>query len=89
MGAYFAPSYANVFMGYLEETMLSTANVKPQYYKRFIDDIFLVLDCDETQLAEFIEHMNNQNDSIQFTHEYSKEEITYMDVTVYKQGSHL
>ena len=28
--------------------------------------------------------MNNQNPSIQFTHEYSKEEINFLDVTVYK-----
>ena len=43
MGAAFAPSYANVFMGDLERAMLSTARVKPKYYKRFIDDIFLMV----------------------------------------------
>ena len=43
MGAAFAPSYANVFMGDLERAMLSTARVKPKYYKRFIDDIFLII----------------------------------------------
>jgi len=56
-------------MGNLEERMLNTAKVKPKYYKRFIDDIFLIVDCDETQFTEFITLMNNQNPSIQFTHE--------------------
>jgi len=43
MGAALAPSYANVFMGDLEETMLNTAKIKSKYYKRFIDDIFLIV----------------------------------------------
>jgi len=52
MGAALAPSYTNIFMGDLEKTMLATAKIKSKYYKRFIDDIFLVVDCDETQLEE-------------------------------------
>ena len=36
MGAALAPSYTNIFMGDLEEKMLSTATVKPKYCKRFI-----------------------------------------------------
>jgi len=84
MGASFAPSYANIFMGSLEQPMLESASVKPKYYKRYIDDIFMIVNCSETQLVELISHMNNQNESIQFTHEYSKEEITFLDVTVYK-----
>jgi len=86
MGAAVAPSYANIFMGDLEETMLRTAKIKPKYYKRFIDDIFLIVDCGQTQLTEFINHMNP---SIQFTHEHSKEEITFLDVTVYRDGDKL
>ena len=84
MGASLAPSYANIFMGSLEQSMLDRARVKPKYYKRFIDDIFMIVNCTETQLEGLIAHMNNQNASIQFTHEYSKEEITFLDVTVYK-----
>jgi len=89
MGAALAPSYANIFMGDLEETMLSTAPVKPKYYKRFIDDIFMIVDCGGTQLTELITHMNGQNPSIQFTHEYSWEEITFLEITVYKDRGKL
>jgi len=39
-GARVAPCYANIFMGDLEKTMLESANIKPIYYKRFIDDIY-------------------------------------------------
>ena len=89
MGAALAPSYANIFMGNLEEKMLNTAKIKPKYYKRFIDDIFFIVDCDEIQLTEFITHMNSQNPSIQFTHECSKVEITFLDVTVYRDRNKL
>ena len=73
----------------VERTMLSTAKVKPKYYKRFIDDIFLIVNCNKTQLAEFIKHMNSQNASIQFTHEYSKNEIIFLDVTLYLDRNRL
>ena len=66
--------------------MLESYRIKPKYYKRFIDDIFMIVNCDETELEEFISHMNSQNTSIQFTHEYSREEITFLDVTVYKDS---
>ena len=85
MGARLAPSYANVFMGSLEDKMLKSAKVKPTYYKRFVDDIFMIANCTEAQLTELIEHMNNQNPSIQFTHEFNRKEITFLDVIVYKE----
>ncbi|XP_065892734.1 uncharacterized protein [Dysidea avara] len=85
MGARLAPSYANVFMGSLEDKMLKSAKVKPTYYKRFVDDIFMIVNCTEAQLTELIEHMNNQNPSIQFTHEFNRKEITFLDVIVYKE----
>jgi len=72
--------------------MLESASVKLKYYKRYIDDIFMIVNFNETQLEELISHMNNQNQSIQFTHEYRKEEITFLDVTVYmgpKRGGKL
>jgi len=76
--------WPNAFLGRLEETMLARANTKPKYHKRFIDDIFMVINCTDTELTELIEHMNSQNPSIQFTHKHSKQEIMFLDVTVYK-----
>jgi len=83
MGKSFTLSYANIFMGSFEHSMLESYRIKPKYHKRLIDDIFMIVN-DETELVEFISHMNSQNTSIKFTHEYSREEITFLDVTVYK-----
>jgi len=49
--------------------MLKSAKIKPKYICRYNDHYFPVIDCTEIELREFIEHMSNQNPSIQFTHE--------------------
>ena len=42
MGTCMAPSYANLFMGALEEKMLETSPEKPIFWLRYIDDIFFI-----------------------------------------------
>ena len=37
-----APSYANLFMGHLEQEFLNSEPYKPSLWLRFIDDIFLL-----------------------------------------------
>ena len=69
MGSKLAPAYANTFMGQLEKSILDTSPLKPLYYKRYIDDIFMIWPYSENELTHFIEHMNQANKSIQFTHE--------------------
>ena len=87
MGSKLAPAYANTFMGKLEKTILDNSPLKPSYYRRFIDDIFLIWPHSKEELDRFLNHMNNANQSIQFTSEHSKEEIVFLDVVVYKKNS--
>ena len=84
MGSKLAPAYANVFMGKLEDSILTDSPLKPIYYRRFIDDIFMIWPHPEKELEEFLTHMNGANDSIKFTHEKSKKEIVFLDTVVYK-----
>jgi len=71
MGSRLAPAYANTFMGKLEKNILDTTRYKPKYYKRFIDDILIIFEHSETELNNFLTHMNNANRAIKFTHEKS------------------
>ena len=84
MGSKLAPAYANVFMGKLEDSILTDSPLKPIYYRRFIDDIFMIWPHPEKELEEFLTHINRANDSIKFTHEKSKKEIVFLDTVVYK-----
>ena len=84
MGSKLAPAYANTFMGQLEKDILESSPLQPTYYRRFIDDIFMIWPHSLKDLQCFIAHMNRANRSIQFTHEYSQEEIVFLDVVVYK-----
>ena len=42
----------------------------------------------ETELNNFITHMNKVNDSIKFTHEYSQQKVVFLDVVVHKKAGH-
>lgn len=84
MGTRVAPSYANIFMGYLEEKLLDKALFKPHTYKRFIDDIFLIWIHSLQTLNEFVDYLNSAHKTIKFTSEISEKEISFLDTTVYR-----
>ena len=69
MGTKMAPSYANLFMGKLEESL---KHKHIHTWKRYIDDII-------------IHHLENSfHPTIKFTYESSQNELTFLDTTIYK-----
>lgn len=54
MGTKIGPNYANIFMGTLESEFLSNAQLQPLFYRRFIDNIFLIWCHGEEELLKFI-----------------------------------
>lgn len=82
MGTKIGPNYANIFMGILENNFLATRDLKPLYYKRFIDDIFLIWHHGEAALHSFIADFNKVEPSISFSHSYSPVTINFLDVNV-------
>ena len=83
MGTRMAPSFANIFMGCLEETFLSTApeGNAPAFYKRFIDDVFGIWLHGKESLLRFIRHANNAHPDIIFTFEYGLS-VPFLDTRV-------
>ena len=59
MGTRIAPSYANHFMGSLEEDFLNSEDSKPDLWFRFIDDIFLLWIHGHDSLLLFLECLNS------------------------------
>ena len=78
-----APSYANLFMACLEERLLASApgQLVPEFYKRFIDDIFGVWIHGEEALLVFLQHANSLHPDIQFTFSYGQA-VSFLDTLV-------
>ena len=79
MGTRMAPSYANLFMGRLEEQFLSRQSVKPHCWMRYIDDIFMIWTSTEASLIQFLEDLNTCS-SLKFTWTYSTSHAVFLDV---------
>lgn len=82
MGTRIGPNYANIFMGQLESEFLQTRALKPFYYKRYIDDIFLIWPHSEQELLSFISDFNDAHPSISFSHTYSTSTLSFLDVSI-------
>ena len=82
MGTKLAPSFANIFMGWFEDNFVYTYKLKPLVWKRYIDDVFMIWQHGDTELKDFIAHLNTRHDTIKFTEESSRSSINFLDITV-------
>ncbi|CAN7948048.1 unnamed protein product [Ixodes hexagonus] len=89
MGTKMSPNYANIFMASIESKFLGRHHLKPAFYKRYIDDIFMIWTHSEQELLQFIAEFNTAHPNITLTHEYSKNSINFLDVTVQINGTEL
>ena len=67
IGTKAAPSYAILFMAFLEEGVLAELTLKPWLFWRYIDDIFLIWHHGEESLKEFLAKLNSLHPTIKFT----------------------
>uniref|UniRef100_A0A8C5QZ70 Reverse transcriptase domain-containing protein n=1 Tax=Leptobrachium leishanense TaxID=445787 RepID=A0A8C5QZ70_9ANUR len=86
MGTNFAPSFANLFMAEWEEPLIQKGGENIILYRRYIDDILLIWGGGEQSLEEFIKEMNGRNINIQLETQWSKEEVNFLHLTIYRAG---
>lgn len=86
MGTRMAPAFANLFMAEIEEKALSTWKTcpPPLIWSRFLDDVFLVWEHGEENLALFVQHLNSILPSITLTISHSLQQVDFLDITVFK-----
>lgn len=84
MGTKMAPGYANLFMGEFEKAFLQSREKQPLFWKRYIDDIFMIWDGTLDGLNKLLQDLNDRHPTIKFTHTTSDQEATFLDITVYK-----
>ncbi|MEE6513472.1 hypothetical protein FKM82_021137 [Ascaphus truei] len=87
MGTSFAPSYANLFMGWWEMShVFGDSNPFRRhvvFYKRYIDDLILIWSGVEEDLLMFFEYLADNTLNLKFTHTYNKNQIYFLDLNLY------
>ncbi|XP_053571161.1 oxidative stress-induced growth inhibitor 2 isoform X2 [Bombina bombina] len=91
MGAKFAPSYANLYMGYFEHLHLFGGGLaledKVVVYGRFIDDLIMIYrNNTELTIQEIVDHFNNNTLNLTFTHQNNDHIINFLDLTLEHNG---
>ena len=90
MGSPLGPTFANIFMCFLEEQMLDLCPVtfKPLFYRRYVDDTF-VLFRDESHATLFLDYINNFHSNIQFTKDSEvNHQLPFLDILISRCGNH-
>ena len=91
MGTIFASTYAALSMGYFEVKLYSVWTFKygellAEYIKenwnRFLDDCYAVLSSSQISPEELLLTLISINPSIQFSKEYSKDQIPFVDILI-------
>ena len=84
MGTPMAPAAANLFMGKLESALFesSPTPLTEEFWRRFIDDIFMLWTGTLEDLDTFLDYINTFHYSIKFTHTISSESIPFLDINI-------
>ena len=83
------PTLANIFMCHHEKNWLQNCplNFKPLFYKRYIDDTFLLF-TNEQHAHMFLQYLNNQHVNITFTLECeTNNPLSFLDVKVSRENN--
>ena len=81
---------ANLFMGFDEQYWIEqAANVKPIFYKKYMDDIFAVFEF-ESDADAFYSYLNTRHENIKFTFENKKDnKLAFLDILTNNNESDL
>jgi len=89
MGSPLSPVAANIFLNFFETSILNRcpSNIKPSFYKRYLDDTFLLFNG-EQQARDFFEFINSQHNNIKFTFEGENDKrLSFLDVCIFRDNN--
>ncbi|XP_050549769.1 uncharacterized protein LOC126910700 [Spodoptera frugiperda] len=83
MGSPVAPVVANIWMEHFEQLAISTATTSIKLWKRYVDDVFCVIEGGEQEVKVCLAHLNNIHAKINFTYELENERtLPFLDVKI-------
>ena len=86
MGSPLGPTFANFYMGELESNIFESVMEKPPIYVRYIDDIFVLVNC-EDELVQ-LRNVFQEHSVLRFTYELGVDgKLPFLDVQVDKNGT--
>ena len=90
MGTKMRPSYANLFVGYVEHQFFNQYDgPKPDFYGRNIDDCIGAISSSREELNRFITSVNSFHPALKYTWEMSETPLTFLDIKVSINGNGL
>ena len=77
------PSYACLFVGYVEEKMhLTYTGTKPIMIRRYIDDYFGISTSTKNELEDFMQYVNDFHPSLSYTYDISNTSVNVLDISI-------
>ena len=81
MGTKMGPSYANLFVGFIENKFFSNYHgPKTDLYKRYIDDCVGATSSSKEELNLFINSVNSFHPALKYTWEISENSLAFLDI---------
>ena len=82
MGSPLGPTIANWFLGDIEKNIfVNHQNFFPKMYTRYVDDVFAIFKRKD-DVHKFLDVLNNQHKNLEFTVEWPKGTLPFLDVEV-------
>ena len=82
MGTKMGPSYACLFVGYVEEKMLLTyTGTKPIMLRGYIDDYVGISTSTKKELEDFIKYVNDFHQSLSYAYDISYTIVSFLDIS--------
>ena len=87
MGTKMGPSYANLFVRYVEHQFFNQYDgPKPDFYGRYIDDCIGAISSSREELNRFITSVNSFHPALKYTWEISETSLAFLDIKVFYLG---
>ena len=90
MGTKMGPSYANLFVDFIEHQFFNQYHgPKPELYGRYIDDCIGATSSTKEELTQFITAVNSFHPALKYTWEISDTSLAFLDIKISIEGNGL